>query len=95
MFTGVGVGEGSEQQGSRMRTHMQAIGNKRDGAKQKAADNLGDHHDAAKPYYRPCLALALLMFFSQKYMTMEKRRRDAIDFRHKRTSFQISADDFK
>ena len=79
MLTGIGVGERGEQQRPRMRAHMQAISNKRDGAEQKAADNLGDHHGAAKPDHRPCLALALLVPFTQEYMTMKKRRGDCYD----------------
>ncbi len=43
----IAIGQGSKQQRTRMRAHMQAVGDERDRAEQQAADDLGDHHGAA------------------------------------------------
>ena len=46
-----------------MRAHMQPIRHQRDRTEQQAADDFGDHHDAAEPDHRPGLALAPLVAF--------------------------------
>ena len=70
VLAGVGVGERREQQRTRMRAHMHAVGHQRDRAEQQAADNLGDHHGAAEPDHRPCPALAVFVARAEKHVGM-------------------------
>jgi hypothetical protein len=50
---GIAVGQRRQQQRARMRRHVQAVGDQREGAEQTATDDLRCHHDAAQPDHRP------------------------------------------
>ena len=74
VLAGVGVGERREQKRARVRAHMQPVGDERDGAEQQAADDFRDHHGAAEPDHRPCLALAVFVSLAKKHMPVESRK---------------------
>src|ERR1700674_1007855 len=53
---------------------MQAIGYQRERAKQAAADDLRQHHDAAQPDHGPGLAFVAFMTSAEKNMAMAGKR---------------------
>ena len=74
VLTGVSIGERREQERAGVRAHMQPVGDERDGAEQQAADDFRDHHGAAEPDDRPCLALAFFVSLAEKHMSVESRK---------------------
>jgi hypothetical protein len=53
MMPGIAIGQRRQQQCARVRRHVQAVGDQREGAEQTATDDLHCHHDAAQPDDRP------------------------------------------
>ena len=60
------VGEGGQQQGARVRAHMQAVGNQGNRSEQQAAGDFGRHHRAAYRDDRPSLAFAAHVIRAQE-----------------------------
>ena len=53
------IGERGEQQRAGVGAHVEAVGDQRDRAEHRAADDLDDHHRAGQRDHRPDVALAL------------------------------------
>src|SRR5215813_353963 len=68
----VAVGDGGEPERSRVREHVQAIGNERDRAEQQFADDLGHHHDAAERDDAPGPALVAHMARAEEDMAVSE-----------------------
>ena len=77
-----GVGERRQQQGPRVRAHVQAVGDERDRAEQPAADDLERHHCGAKPDHGPGSALALLVPFAEENVAVEGGGAGGFRFAH-------------
>jgi hypothetical protein len=69
----VTIGKSGEQQRARMRRHVQAVGNQRDRAKQPAADDLSDHHDAAQRNHEPSAAFVRVVARAEENVRMARR----------------------
>ena len=69
----VAVGNRRQQHGPGMRTHMQAVRDQGDGAKQCAADDLQHHHGAAQDDDRPGAALRMLVPLAQEDVAVDGR----------------------
>ena len=93
IFAGIGVSQRGQQQRSGMRRHMQSVGNKRQRAEQSAADDFGDHHDAAKDDHRPGPAFGFFVVFAQKDVIV-RRAESSVGIGHGCSSLQIGVDHF-
>jgi hypothetical protein len=70
MPPGIAVCKRGEQQGSGVRGHVQAVGDKGKGAKEIPADNLGHHHQAAQPDNGPGSAGVSVMPAAEEHVGM-------------------------
>ena len=70
VLAGVAVGERRQQQGARVRGHVQPVRHKSDRAEQKAAADLQRHHRAAKPDDRPTPPLGAVVAFAQIHVAV-------------------------
>jgi hypothetical protein len=66
VFAGIGIGQRGQQQRAGMGRHVQSVGDQSQRAEQRAADDFGDHHDAAKHDHRPGSAFGSLVVRAQK-----------------------------
>ena len=66
VLSGITVGERRKQQRAGVCAHVQPIGDERNGAKQQAADDLGDHHQSAQNNDCPGPTLTALVIGTEK-----------------------------
>lgn len=66
MFARVGISECRNQHRTRVRRHVQAIGDERKRPEQTATEDFCDHHGRAQRNHRPRPALILFMTGTQK-----------------------------
>jgi hypothetical protein len=65
-----------------MRRHVQPVGDQRQRAEQRTADNFGDHHDAAKDDHRPGPAFGLVVILAEKHVIVRRKLKCRICFAH-------------
>jgi hypothetical protein len=80
----VAIGKRREQQSAGMGAHVHAVGDESNRAKQKTADDLGDHHGSAEADHRPRPALVALVPRPQEYVGVPRQAGDGGGLHHGR-----------
>ena len=85
------VSQGRQQQRPGMGRHVQSVGDKRERAEQRPADDFGEHHDAAQDDDRPGPAFRPLMVPAQKHVMVWRQLEHRFCIGHGCSHFNMTA----